>query len=790
MINTKNNFNHKSHELNKGILSDFYSFFLTNSIYFSNKGEYEKLNYLISIYNCLLYILDSDFDFTIKTKVDYILGWPHENVERLPLLDFVFGKELKESLKINDDYFSFDQKRIYDLLKINKLNVIEAPTSFGKSFLIRKFVVNEPGDFLIIVPTNALINEYINELKNDIRKIDGKKELVTAYNDVLNLCDSRKSKIYVMTFEKAMLIKDSKIKKFNKIIVDEAHESIVSPFSNRTFVENNFLRRINDSEKTIFFSPFIKDSSEQTQFLKISYTNQSFYDLENIGTNNIELRNLLSSEKIIRINKEIFYDYVAKEKNLIFSSKSNISTVFDSFKSNVSIPSLNYKEDFYFKVLNEYIDDQLIPEQYLKYYDLKRALNDGFLLHHGDMNRTLRRMIENAFKESENFKYIVTSSTLGKGVNLKANNLFMYTFLTDGTGKSWISFKNIIGRVGRMNSPKESKFRFGKVFLIGNGNKKNKEKNIVELEKFVNSSLEKKDEKIKKEVEKKTKEKISRINKKLQKEGLEQNDKADFALMYKDYLFNPKSDDKYSNLKILLLRSKIDPENDFEKERIFYIKEDMLIPNIKVSDINFKINEKKEKLKNLLDNINSKSDELIDEMEEIYKFLSYWKEKYNSHLLNLFKYSLKSYIFNYSPKKILIDRNSIIQGNIDYSKDKFPNKTDDYHVNHAINDVLTSNEKKMIFLQPFFENMVAKLGIEKIFDPVNDLTDFEDIIYQQTSIDEKEILKKISMLLEPNRQEIINNHYQILDIIKKWEKSGDSEKQKYYRYVKASIINL
>jgi len=135
----------------------------------------------------------------------------------------------------------------------------------------------------------------------------------------------------------------------------------------------------------------------------------------------------------------------------------------------------------------------------------------------------------------------------------------------------------------------------------------------------------------------------------------------------------------------------------------------------------------------------------------------------------LFKYSLRSYLFSFSPKKILIDNEKSIQSNIDYSKNNPHNegRNTEYHVNYAINNVLVSNEKRMIFLQPFFENMIVKLGVDSSFDSINDLTDFEDIIYQQTSIDEREIVKKIADVLKINCQEIMNDHHKVLEIIKK-----------------------
>gem|GEM_PF-4688467 len=135
----------------------------------------------------------------------------------------------------------------------------------------------------------------------------------------------------------------------------------------------------------------------------------------------------------------------------------------------------------------------------------------------------------------------------------------------------------------------------------------------------------------------------------------------------------------------------------------------------------------------------------------------------------MFKYSLRSYLFSFSPKKILIDNEKSIQSNIDYSKNNPHNegRNTEYHVNYAINNVLVSNEKRMIFLQPFFENMIVKLGVDSSFDSINDLTDFEDIIYQQTSIDEREIVKKIADVLKINCQEIMNDHHKVLEIIKK-----------------------
>ena len=77
-----------------------------------------------------------------------------------------------ETFRIPGDeevYFINKQKVAYEYLKRCDCYSFSAPTSLGKTFVIRTFIKDciesgEKSNFVIVVPTNALINEVYNRI--------------------------------------------------------------------------------------------------------------------------------------------------------------------------------------------------------------------------------------------------------------------------------------------------------------------------------------------------------------------------------------------------------------------------------------------------------------------------------------------------------------------------------------------------------------------------------------------------------------------------------------------------
>lgn len=71
--------------------------------------------------------------------------------------------------------------------------------------------------------------------------------------------------------------------------------------------------------------------------------------------------------------------------------------------------------------------------------------------HIGYLPANIRSQIEDLFKNGT-IKTIFCTSTLIEGVNLPADNLFITSYKNGLSSMTPIEFKNLVGRVGELNS--------------------------------------------------------------------------------------------------------------------------------------------------------------------------------------------------------------------------------------------------------------------------------------------------------------------------------------------------
>ena len=133
-----------------------------------------------------------------------------------------------------DKQFMVAQKSAYDHFA-NPYYSYSAPTSMGKSFIMRMFIKeqilgNQCKNFAIVVPTKALINEIrIKITKEDLGEILHQKNyhVVTAAGDAVlaNWKDKQQNYIFVMTPERMLylMINEPDIE-IDYLFVDEAHK--------------------------------------------------------------------------------------------------------------------------------------------------------------------------------------------------------------------------------------------------------------------------------------------------------------------------------------------------------------------------------------------------------------------------------------------------------------------------------------------------------------------------------------------------------------------------------------
>jgi hypothetical protein len=138
------------------------------------------------------------------------------------------------------------------------------------------------------------------------------------------------------------------------------------------------------------------------------------------------------------------------------------------------------------KYLDDLSDD--IKSEINKDYFLVDLIRKGVAFHVGYLPANLRLRIEAGFKEHK-IRTLFCTSTLIEGVNLPADNLFITSYYNGQRKLDKISFRNLIGRVGRIDHS-----LFGNVFMV---NLTNSEQNTIkEYEELLTKDITIKDQKL------------------------------------------------------------------------------------------------------------------------------------------------------------------------------------------------------------------------------------------------------------------------------------------------------
>lgn len=155
--------------------------------------------------------------------------------------------------------FTNYQAKLWAAIRSGANVAISAPTSAGKSFIIRRYIVERlrksTESAVFVVPTKALINQVSMEFKSDLKN---RAHVYTTYRPQNE--DDDKSTIYVLTPERCnKLLQDKTLKSPKIIFIDEIHnleaEGRGMVFENCLY---GLVARFPQSQ-FIFAGPFIED---------------------------------------------------------------------------------------------------------------------------------------------------------------------------------------------------------------------------------------------------------------------------------------------------------------------------------------------------------------------------------------------------------------------------------------------------------------------------------------------------------------------------------------------------
>jgi len=405
------------------------------------------------------------------------------NYESADVLERVYSEAVRKVLKIpyeNERYFFKTQKDVIDGFSYPFFSY-SGPTSMGKSFVMRMFIkqrilIGHKENFAIVVPTKALINEVsskiIEDLKDDLAANDYR--VVTAAG-ALSL-RQKHNFILVLTPERLLyLILDKPDFAIQYLFIDEAHKISSkdkrSPFYYKVV---DILTRTYNNTKVFFSSPNIPNPNV---YLKLvpnkGETQGGSLALKYTPVSQIKfLVNLLNGKKYIYnnlndilISLETDYSYTAAKTltqliKSVGAHKQNIT--YCSSTSKAVTYAVDYANSLDENHTNKELQD-LIKEIrngiHTDYY-LIDALLKGVAYHIGYLPANIRQRIEDLYKKGV-IKTVFCTSTLVEGVNLPADNLFITSYKIGLSDMKVVDFKNLIGRVGRIEYN-----LFGNVFLV------------------------------------------------------------------------------------------------------------------------------------------------------------------------------------------------------------------------------------------------------------------------------------------------------------------------------------
>lgn len=352
---------------------------------------------------------------------------------------------------------------------------ISAPTSAGKSYSIRDYLAEGTGDAVVVVPSRALIAEYINSMR---RKFEHDKSvMILSFVDLVYTSRALR-RIFVLTPERSKdLYKFKDRLNIETFFFDEAQ---ISEENNRGIIFDVSVRRTKKhfpNAKIIFAHPFIENP--EAQFSKHQLSDEVSYS---------QAYTHGSVGKLCIHKREHKYYYFSPyideghhKKNCVefehdfreFALNGNHSILV--YVSKNSIYRGNFKDGFedYISSLPELTDRDALDiiknirhivgadsEEHIS--SLVNLLKKGVVIHHGSIPLEVRFLIED-FIRNKHSSLCFATSTLAQGINMPFDIVWLENNRFDGNEhERALAFKNLIGRAGRLTPLKT--FDYGYVY--------------------------------------------------------------------------------------------------------------------------------------------------------------------------------------------------------------------------------------------------------------------------------------------------------------------------------------
>lgn len=459
----------------------------------SNSTISEARNYSYKIITYLNpYYRDDPYYLTIAKAVYSNLGnFPaisyleseNNNTSCLPFDRSIQDEAKKLIQEVPDSeghVFTDIQYELFSKLISSREFSFSGPTSMGKSFIIKAFLRcaiqnTPPENFIILVPSRALINQYAIELKSEMDLLlrTNNYKIVTNSNIAELPISEQCNYVLILTPERLIsYISQEKNPSIGFLFVDEAHKLAQTEdarsITTYTSIEKTLKKYPNI--KLYFASPNVSNPEILLSMFRDYNAENTFKTQETPVAQNLYFVDLLEKnllycldDEFTPINQPVLDNISSindillrfgQRSNLIYcNTKSKTISYAKELAANIDC-STNKVLERAVSIIRAYIH----PDYYLA--DL---IQKEIAYHFGNMPQLIRNLIEDLYRDGH-LKYIFCTSTLLEGVNMPTQNLFI---LDDKKAKKVlkpIDFWNLAGRAGRL-----AKELQGNVFCVKHG---------------------------------------------------------------------------------------------------------------------------------------------------------------------------------------------------------------------------------------------------------------------------------------------------------------------------------
>jgi hypothetical protein len=370
------------------------------------------------------------------------------------------------------------QRAFWQAVKANQWISVSAPTSAGKSFIIKAWIedfsrTHPIGKIVYLVPTRALIQEVQRDLESHF-SANGLTRVVVHTLPSKGEVDMDKINVFVFTQERFHLLLSATNKDFtfDILVVDEAQK--IGDGSRGVLLQQVMDEAVRRSQETslVFASPQTENpeyllTGAPREVTRLAVAKNTVTVTQNLiwasqrpgkpmlwdlsyrdGIKNLQLGNVALKYRPSPISKRLSFVAHAlrcqKGGNLIY-----VNGAADAEKAADQIWDLATDYDYVGK--DKRIQDliELVQKTIHKQYTLAETLKRGVAYHYGNMPLLVRTEIERLFCENA-IPFLVCTSTLMEGVNLPCRVIFARG-PQKGRGNNIQpqDFWNLAGRAGR-----------------------------------------------------------------------------------------------------------------------------------------------------------------------------------------------------------------------------------------------------------------------------------------------------------------------------------------------------